>query len=305
MRYALLVLLLAGCASDLANGTLVDRPRVLGARLEIAGDPGRASPRAGEHATLRILTAPPETEWLGLAFACFETPRHAGLPSCAAPPFASFDARASTLALELDVPPDAAPGSSILFSGVLCSSGVPAIAEGELPRCEGEGADGEVFTYSVALAGEQPNHHPSAPVEIAIDGTAWAAPDADLPVQDCASREHSASLPQIDRREEEEPSPVTFVLDASDHEVYRVPVYRDEIVYEDRVETLSIAHVATAGRFSRRATDLQADAFEGGVPWRHPAADEIPEGGLTVRFWIVVRDGRGGMDWIERAACVR
>jgi hypothetical protein len=66
-----------------------------------------------------------------------------------------------------------------------------------------------------------------------------------------------------------------------------------------------VTHVATAGLFSRLQTEVfDDDAPDPEVIWRHPDADEVPEDGLTVRFWFVVRDGRGGMDWVERAVCV-
>ncbi|MBZ0236967.1 MAG: hypothetical protein K8M05_31855, partial [Deltaproteobacteria bacterium] len=50
----------AGCgADDLPPGSFLDRDRVLGARVEVADDPSRASPMPGEAATVRWIVAGP------------------------------------------------------------------------------------------------------------------------------------------------------------------------------------------------------------------------------------------------------
>jgi hypothetical protein len=72
-------------------------------------------------------------------------------------------------------------------------------------------------------------------------------------------------------------------------------------------EVLQISHYLTAGTFER-----QFSAFEGlddsvgpsSVDWDLPAVEDVPEGGLLVRFWWVARDLRGGMAVTERRLCV-
>ena len=73
----------------------------------------------------------------------------------------------------------------------------------------------------------------------------------------------------------------------------------------DSREDLTITHLATAGEFARLTTIVfDDDAPDPEVEWVHPEADDVPADGLTVRFIFTVRDGRAGMDWVERAACV-
>src|SRR5688572_20771284 len=61
--------LAAGCGPDFDPASLIERVRVLGARVEVADDPGRSSPRAGETATVTwLVTAPGEMPPLSWAF---------------------------------------------------------------------------------------------------------------------------------------------------------------------------------------------------------------------------------------------
>lgn len=85
-------------------------------------------------------------------------------------------------------------------------------------------------------------------------------------------------------------------------ERYVVPSYSLERV--DLVESWKIAWYADLGRFQPEetgGTDL------GGIGSRHRVEWSPPEGATErdVRFWMVVRDGRGGTSWITRSARYR
>ncbi|MBC7174228.1 MAG: hypothetical protein H5U40_17420, partial [Polyangiaceae bacterium] len=71
-------------------------------------------------------------------------------------------------------------------------------------------------------------------------------------------------------------------------------------------ESLQITYVATAGEMDRTFgfIDPGENTIIDTVGWEPPLADEVPPEGLLVRFYFVVRDGRGGVDYLERALCV-
>ncbi|HET7788569.1 MAG TPA: hypothetical protein VFL36_21525 [Myxococcales bacterium] len=70
---------------------------------------------------------------------------------------------------------------------------------------------------------------------------------------------------------------------------------------DDPAKRYGYSFFATAGEISSlRSTDTTAtgQAAETWVEWK------APDAGGEVRFWVVVRDGRGGTAWIERATTV-
>jgi hypothetical protein len=66
-------------------------------------------------------------------------------------------------------------------------------------------------------------------------------------------------------------------------------------------ESLQLAHFTTAGDLSRAFDTIawNTDELSREVTWRAPS-----EPGL-VRFWLVLRDFRGGSAFVERAVCVQ
>jgi hypothetical protein len=74
-------------------------------------------------------------------------------------------------------------------------------------------------------------------------------------------------------------------------------------------EGLRLSFFATAGELARQFANVapeapdEAPAIE--MMWTPPPASEVPAEGLDVRFVIVVRDLRGGVDSTERTVCVR
>ncbi|HJL20513.1 MAG TPA: hypothetical protein RMH99_32900 [Sandaracinaceae bacterium LLY-WYZ-13_1] len=296
----------AGCIDDLPSGVRIERPRVLAVRVRIDGEPQRAQPRPGETITLRWLTAPEGGAWTGALTACVAAPGNTGLPRCMGEPFAIAPPGPPSArpTFTLTMPEDAA--GEVLIGGVLCEGGTPALPEDGLPTCEGESATTELVTFDLSLATDQPpNRHPSWDDEtFMLDGVTWTAPD-DPPATGCAEAAGGAALPRVPRRGEEEPSAVRFSSSPDDREAFEELVYGDPPSIEEMREELLVSHVATAGLFSRLSTEVfDDDAPAPEVSWRHPDAEDVPDDGLTVRFWFVVRDGRGGMDWVERAACV-
>src|SRR6187431_1822121 len=87
----LLALSSVACDDALTRVDLMANLRVLGARVEVDGEPGRASPAPGESAAVRWLVADRRPEPpLGWAFSvCAAAPPGGNLPACAGEPFAT------------------------------------------------------------------------------------------------------------------------------------------------------------------------------------------------------------------------
>ncbi len=319
MRACLAVLalaLLSGCIDDLPSGVVLERPRVLGARLAIDGDPGRAAPRPGEQATLQFFTAAPgDATWSAALTACVAAPSFAGVPGCQGEPFAVAPPGPPGPAPSFDFTvPDASAfaggADAILFAGVLCADGTPSatLDEAMLPTCDGDAPTREVITFRlpVALGDATPNQHPTLDDEtLTIDGATWALPDSP-PATGCASAPATDALPRLTLQDEETPSEVVFTSAPEDREAYQELVITDQApTFVDAREDITLTHLATAGSFERFTTEVfDDDAPSPRVEWTHPVAEDVPADGLTVRFVFVARDGRGGMDWTERVACV-
>jgi hypothetical protein len=68
-------------------------------------------------------------------------------------------------------------------------------------------------------------------------------------------------------------------------------------------EELQVSHFTTAGKLERAFTVFEASDTNlvARVSWKAPS--EVPQDGFA-RIFFVVRDLRGGSDWIERAVCI-
>src|SRR6478736_9983287 len=71
---AIVAVLIAGCSNDLPVASHLERTRVLGARVEVAADPGRADVSPGESASVSwIVEGPSAATTLDWAFALCTT----------------------------------------------------------------------------------------------------------------------------------------------------------------------------------------------------------------------------------------
>ncbi len=261
------VVLLASCADPLKDVELVSEPRVLGARVEVSGEPERASPAPGETAVVRWLVAAPEPD-PALVFSlavCGAAPDGSDLPACAEAPFAeqgALDPVVGEPRLDFTVPTD----TRALSLAVL----------GEIA--------GTLVAFDFALAPAVVNQNPIIePEALSFDGQIWAAGS------DCALV--PAALPGSQHALE-------LLLDESDREPL-VPVYSVDPLREP----LQASNFATGGELERAFTNIPADQSDLSVrvDWQAPRV--APESGV-VRFFFVVRDSRGGTAWQERAVCV-
>ncbi|MBX3271488.1 MAG: hypothetical protein KF729_14580 [Sandaracinaceae bacterium] len=307
---SLLLLGLPACGDMLPNGATLERPRVLGARLEVEGDPGRAWPAPGETATLRWLVAAPEPApaWTGAITACIARPNQTGLPSCAGEPFATAVTGAPSLEPVLSFALPAAEAfegttGELLVAGILCAGGALG-PDG----CSADALDRETVILSLSTdRGAQPaNRHPRLDDEEAFyDERPWAPPPSELPRAGCASAADVDAFPRVPWRDEDDAPTLRITTSPDDREAYLELVFGEMPTLVESREELTMTHVVGAGRLARARTVILDDARrDAEIRWVHPPVEDVPADGLTVELLVVARDGRGGTDWTRRALCL-
>lgn len=227
--------------------------------------------------------------------------------------------------VELTVPQDFA-GESVLYLGVVCEEG-DAFVDPTLPELFGcEDNDGESLdlmgTYPVQREPDEVNHIPdigllSIEMEPFIE---WRPIDpevaAELP-EDCAPATATSSMQSAD--------PMFPGVDVGSHELtLRYPAeQRERILNEpgEPFEGLEVNVYADFGEMEREVTVFtdESETFDSKVgdvpidtdpPWleedvRWDPENDVPVTGQLVRFFVTVRDQRGGFNMSTYAACVR
>ena len=300
------MLLAAGCSNDLPVASSLERTRVLGARVEVAADPGRAEVAPGETASVTwIVAGPSAPATLDWAFALCTT----GGADCADTPQVIGAGSGTPVTVGFTTPDAAALGTNLLplMLGVVCADGTVGVdPNSPLPTCTGPGASGTPvrFTVPVVPDGATPNRHPVFGNDvIELAGAAWdpataaAAPGdacdatSGLPVAAATAAGSAATKLEI-----------RIVSDGDDRETF-TPAGKPE-----QLEDLQFSNFTTAGKFESSyaaifATDTRPDA-DVTVKWEPPAGATVAGTGEVVVFHFVVRDLRGGLDVTSRALCL-
>ncbi|HVY30446.1 MAG TPA: hypothetical protein VHB79_28000 [Polyangiaceae bacterium] len=279
-----------GCDDPLKSVELIEEPRVLGARVEVTGAPETAAPAPGESATVSFLLASPQlSQSLGFALAaCPAAGRNGSRSSCAGDVFATISSAngdAPEASLSFDVPADLDASGRLAILGIVCPDGSPS---DDGTSCDGAAAGTPVQLELELAHDDDVNRNPELEADsIRFDDDTWpemAAVDGDCAglgfVEVAAGSKHSLgiALDEADR----DPLPRTSKLDPTR-------------------ESLQLSHFATAGDLTRAFETIAWDSSEldRRVEWTAPA-----EAGL-VRFWLVLRDFRGGSAMASRAVCVQ
>jgi hypothetical protein len=285
-----LSLLLLGCDDPLKSVELIQEPRVLGARVEVEGDAARAAPAPGETATVSFLLASPEPEiTMGFALAaCSAEPRQGGRSGCAAEPFDRVlrdDGETTPARLEFTVPEALDARGRVVVLGIICPGGSPS-ADGQ--SCDGP-EPGTPVTLELELAHENDvNQNPELePETVLFDGEPW--PEMPGVEGDCTG----LGYPEVTVS-----SRHTLLVELSEADRDSLPRRSD---LDPSRESLQLSRFATDGDLSRAFESIAWDSGElsRSVTWKAP---ETP--GL-VRFWLILRDFRGGSAFAQRAACVK
>ena len=283
--FTFLLVSITACA-ELDPPTLIERDRVLGAKVTVDTDPERAWPAPGERATVTWLTASPgaPATFSWILTAC-PAATSEGMPVCAGPAIATARMAGPVPILELEVPADIAT-PSIAVAGAICATGEPVLDPATAIAACSDGSRADVVSQHIFLATEgSANKNPNlAGAPLTFAGADWA-------IGDC---------PSIDAGSKRALVGVSFA--ASDRELYV-----DNLGAQTR-EELQLAAFATSGEIIQQHTyvdpaddrEVAQVAFE----WEPPAKGELVAG-AAVEFFLVVRDLRGGVDMTSRTLCVR
>jgi hypothetical protein len=288
--------LTSACDDPLKRAELVEDLRVLGARVEVEGDPDRAAPGPGENASVRWLVATPEADApVGWALsACVAATVNVGVPRCEGAPFASQTSaapEAAAPALAFQIPAEIDPETSprVVIVGSICRDAVP-MGDPEDSRCPG-GTEGTQVTLEFELARpDDVNRNPRfGEPALALDGAPWPATAPASCEGDDVVRVRAGSGSHAVR--------IAVAADARD------PVPPEGELDPER-ESLRVSHFSDGGELEHAFSSIPFDSelTEVSVPWNTPKS--VPAEGRVVRFWFVLRDLRGGSDFLERAVCV-
>jgi hypothetical protein len=290
----------AGCIDDLTAPSFIERPRVLGAAAEVLERPGEAFAMPGETVRFEwLFVTPSRPVPLGYAVvACPGIVVPTGDRLCAGPPIGLFEGDASTdapPAFEVMVPTPFT-ADEILLLGIFCADGRPILDLASMSAsCEGDAAIAERVTFGVGVdVGDGANRLPAPPVIGFPELEAWEPPPSPLPLEGCADRT-STGLPSVVAGTGE----VELVVESApdDREVY---VRADG---SERRETLTYSHAATAGELARFFSVSDDRTPTVSVGWT-PPAESSSAAGEVIKLYFIVRDGRAGVAWTERALCL-
>jgi hypothetical protein len=294
----------AGCGPEFDPASLIDKTRVVGARIEVEGAPDRATPLPGETANVTwLVTSPEATPPLGWAFAACVPGTVGGKPSlgCQDAPLARFEGTGAPPRLSIAVPVGTALGGawSVVLYGQICAGpdSMPTFdPQSGLPGCTG--GRGTTVSLDIPLqVGDEANHNPTADRAFTLDGQTWPAGAAGADPCALGRRVAAGSKSHV----------IGNTTQGGDREPYTVRLGNPPVATPAR-ERLQISQFTTAGKlksqfsFVEATDDSAATTVE--VTWDAPEAAEVPAGGMGVTFTFVVRDDRGGTDWTTRPLCV-
>jgi hypothetical protein len=294
----------SACEDPLTDPAVIAGPRVVAARVGTQADPGIAEPGPGE---------PARIEWLALsnepgAFTahvtwCNAAPSVIGVPRCDGTIFAQQSVAGTwgePIGLDFSVPPELAPGSVWLAWLGICALG-DATFDASTSRFQcPEGEPLSAFYRGFVPEGT-PNRNPSLGDDtLVLDGVTWPATDDPTAM---AEPSGAACLGQVlPELRAERPSSFGFELGGDDREA--IEDRADTYAAHPR-ESLVYTHLANLPGLDRAfsAIDYDAERLGFDVPFEFGEEPPGPEG-TTLSFILLVRDERGGVDWLQRQACL-
>lgn len=330
-----LLCLIVACSESFLPASAVDDLRVIGARIDVEGAPGRANPSPEDEVQVSILVIDqgplPALTWSFLR--CVPAPTRIGVPICGGliegcdgctgpPPSDPF----ALPVLRFQVPPekelDALEAREVLLLGVVCGEGVPSAeairellsgesddlapcedAEGEPIVDEDERSVGRIVTVQIPIErdAEDPNLNPGIQ-NLFLNGSAWPPPYAEGVPREAPATGCRAALDALSAEDRAKhpvagspPSSINLGVTPGSLQSFTIDG-------EDFTEELQVSWLADGGGFEVAFSFITEPASAILTQWQ--PFSEVGEGGRLVRFNFVVRDGRGGLDRVERGLCV-
>ena len=338
MRRALgpiLLCLMVACSESFLPASAVDDLRVIGARIDVQGAAGRANPSPEDEVQASILVIDqgplPALTWSFVA--CVPTPTRIGVPICGAliegcqgcvgpPPSDPFALPVLRFQVPSEEELDAVEAREVLLQGVVCGEGVPSAdaileflsgvsddlapcedAEGEPIVDEGERSVGRFVTVQIPIErdAENPNLNPGIE-NVSLNEGAWPPPYAEGVPREAPATGCSAALDAL-QPEDRAKHPVAGSPPSTiDLSVTPGSLQSFMIDGEDFVEEIQVSWLADGGSYEVAFSFITDPASAVQTRWQ--PFSEVGDDGRLVRFSFVIRDGRGGLDRVERGLCV-
>ena len=338
MRHRLTLLLslclVVACSESFLPAWAVTDLRAVAALVEVEGKPDRARPDPGDGVRISILVvdqgAPPSddpgvpaltppTLWWSF-IACIPQPTLIGPPICrdliqpcngcvGTPPDYPVE---MGFAVPSEAELEAAGATQVLLQGAICANGPPAqdailrfiIGEtDDLNACEDPNNEGRFVSVSIPIevTPDDPNLNPAIST-ITLNGRAWPPPYDDIVPRTAPRTGCKADLDGL-TNEERMAHPLAGTP-ASSINLHVTPDSLQPYAVGDMTltEEIQVSWLVDGGDLERTFSFITDPARSVLTHWQ--SFPDAPEDGLLVRFNFVIRDGRGGTDWVERGLCV-
>jgi len=334
MRHRLTLLLslclVVACSESFLPAWAVTDLRAVAALVEVEGKADRARPDPGDDVRVLIVVvdqgAPPSddpltppTLWWSF-IACIPQPTLIGPPICrdliqpcngcvGTPPDYPVE---MGFAVPSEAELEAAGATQVLLQGAICANGPPAqdailrfiIGEtDDLNACEDPNNEGRFVSVSIPIevTPDDPNLNPAIST-ITLNGRAWPPPYDDIVPRTAPRTGCKADLDGL-TNEERMAHPLAGTP-ASSINLHVTPDSLQPYVVGDMTltEEIQVSWLVDGGDLERTFSFITDPARSVLTHWQ--SFPDAPEDGLLVRFNFVIRDGRGGTDWVERGLCV-
>jgi hypothetical protein len=330
----MLLLSVSACSESFLAAWAVTDLRAVAALVEVEGKPGRARPDPEDDIQVSILVVdqgapasdspaltPSPLQWTFIA--CVPQPTLIGPPICrdliqpcegceGTPP---ADPRAFPL-LRFQIPSaaelEAASADRVLLQGAICADGPPAtdailrfiLGEADdLNPCEDPNNEGRFVTVNIPIesAPEDPNLNPKIST-VFLNGRPWPLP-YDQGVPRTAPR--TGCRADLDGLTDEQrtahpvagSAPSNINLSLTDGSLQSFMI--DDV---ELTEEIQVSWLADGGGFEVAFSFITEPATSILTMWQ--PSSEVPADGRLVRLNFVIRDGRGGLDHVERGLCI-
>jgi len=334
MRHRLTLLLslclVVACSESFLPAWAVTDLRAVAALVEVEGKADRARPDPGDDVRVLIVVvdqgAPPSddpltppTLWWSF-IACIPQPTLIGPPICrdliqpcsgcvGTPPDYPVE---MGFAVPSEAELEAAGATQVLLQGAICANGPPAqdailrfiIGEtDDLNACEDPNNEGRFVSVSIPIevTPDDPNLNPAIST-ITLNGRAWPPPYDDIVPRTAPRTGCKADLDGL-TNEERMAHPLAGTP-ASSINLHVTPDSLQPYAVGDMTltEEIQVSWLVDGGDLERTFSFITDPARSVLTHWQ--SFPDAPEDGLLVRFNFVIRDGRGGTDWVERGLCV-
>jgi hypothetical protein len=330
----IVLLLVTACTESFLPAWAVTDLRAVAAPVEVDGKPGRARPDPGDGVEVSVLVVdqgapasevpaltPGPLQWAFVA--CVPQPTLIGPPICrdviqpcdgceGTPPGDPLTLPVLGFQVPSEAELEAAGADRVLLQGAICADGPPATdaivrfilgETDDLNPCEDPSNEGRFVTVNIPIesAPEDPNLNPEIST-VFFDGRPWPPP-YDQGVPRTAPR--TGCRADLDGLTDEQRS--AHPLSGSAASSINLGVTPDSLqsyIVGDMTSTeeIQVSWLTDGGDLERTFSFITDPARSVLTQWQ-PFPD-APEDGLLVRLTFVIRDGRGGSDWVERGLCV-